>query len=142
MDELLRQTAIARVALALVVIAVSMVLKVSDFIDRHFGFAPVEARILVLSETCTLQPVDKGLIMSPHWFDCAGADQVLKTVPAQPAMRLRRDLALRLAYVSPVDGKVHITEHRQEDWSGGPKAVGQTLSILASKTETDRLRSL
>ena len=141
MDFDLHTMTVARLALGAVVgIGVAGALAREAW-EKHTAFTPVEARILAVSDTCSLAAAKPGSFVHKGGFDCARSDEAMKASRPDFPLRVRHDLQLRLAYVSPVDGRVHVADHLREDWRGGAKAPGHTISILASRTDTDRIEA-
>jgi hypothetical protein len=73
---------------------------------------------------------------------CEVAEVLTREHPKWLGYSVKHKIAIRFAYVSPVDGETHDSSLTMTAFPNGPLRAGDVLRVLASKTKADETREL
>jgi len=112
--------------------------------DRSVNYEPVDARITSIEEKCYLKKVSRSFnkkktTTTPEG-SCNVAAALVRTHPEFKDMDLVRAAYVEVKYRSPADGKYYRDDLKFELKKNAKYRSGQQLKILASVTDTRKIR--
>ena len=136
-----------RLALFGTIAAIACGVAILDHYDKNTNFQPVEARINVINEQCYMEKSERGVLTrtttTSDLLRCDQAEQLTRQHPKWQGYAIHHKIEVRFAYVSPVDRARHESSLMISTFPNGqPLRAGDTLRVLASKTQADKTRSL
>jgi len=130
-----------------IIVAAAVGLAAYDHYDKSMNYLPVGARINAVNEQCYMEKVERGAVTkttsTSDLVRCEVAEVLIRQHPHWQGYAIKHKIEIKFDYVSPVDGATHASSLTVAVFPGGrPLHPGDTLQVLASKTQADKTRQL